>query len=91
MIDFEKFFTFIQQGGLPALIAFILFTGYKEIWVWGKQAARQLAESKQREDEWKANYFRAAALVDRSADLVDRATAAVTVVASQQQLTAGRQ
>lgn len=90
MIDFERLFTFIQQGGLPALIALILYCGYREIWVWGKQAARQLEESKQRETEWKVNYFRAVALVDRSADLVDRATTAVTVVATTQQQLIGR-
>jgi hypothetical protein len=63
----------IQRGGMPFIVLLILYGGYKEIWVWG----RQLKAAEAREEEWKR-------MVLRSTDLATRATNTAAGAVSQQ-------
>lgn len=57
--------TYIRDGGLPFLLAFIIFAGYKGWWVWG----RQLQDVEHERDEWKALALKTTGLGEKALDV----------------------
>jgi hypothetical protein len=53
----------LERFGLPMLgLVVVLYTGYKQVWVWGYQ----LKEAKQREADWKDMALRGTLIAERA-------------------------
>ena len=61
-IDPVSFVKYLERGGLLALLAFIIITGMKQVWVWGWQYRQAVAER----EEWKARWIKAAELAQQA-------------------------
>jgi hypothetical protein len=68
-------YDYIRDGGVLAVLLFFILAGWKGIWVWGTQLARErLLLEQQRDqflrerDEWRALAMRATATADKAVD-----------------------
>lgn len=48
-VDPFKLYEWVSGAGFPALLAFLIYTSYKGVWVWGS-VHREVVKEK---DEWK--------------------------------------
>lgn len=44
-------YQFISSGGFPAILTLVIWTGYKSVWVWGKELERERADHRQTKAE----------------------------------------
>jgi hypothetical protein len=58
----------VQTAGLTASLFFILYGGWKRMWVWGWQ----LEEMRQERDQWRAFAMRGTAIADKAVKHLER-------------------
>jgi hypothetical protein len=60
--------TLLSQGPLVCVLLLILVTGWKRVWVWGREAD----SCQKREDEWKEMAMRNMGIADRTLSIAER-------------------
>lgn len=76
-MDAVELWNTISAGGFPLLAFLILWTGYKGIWVWGKEAREKYDASIARAERAEAGEARATKVIeDKLIPLVIRVTRA---------------
>lgn len=66
-----EIYEFVSAGGLPALLLLIVYSGYKRVWVWG----RELDEANDRADRAERRSERYERLAERTTPALIRFTA----------------
>jgi hypothetical protein len=68
-------YDYLRDGGIIACLAFFIFAGWKEIWVWGSTVKRErfLLEQQRDQllrerDEWKRMAIQGSAIADKAID-----------------------
>ena len=62
--DLDALLTYLERGGVLAVLAFIIVTGMKQVWVWGWMYRHALAER----DEWKNRWLQAIKLAEKAVE-----------------------
>lgn len=50
-VTLTQTYQFISSGGFPAIFLLIVWTGYRRVWVWGKENDREIARANKAEAE----------------------------------------
>jgi hypothetical protein len=69
-------YEFVSAGGLPAVLLLIVWTGYKRVWVWGRDHDEQIARAEARAERAEARAERYERLAERTTPALIRFTQA---------------
>ena len=61
-LDVNSFLTYLSRGGILGLLALIIVSGMKQVWVWGWMYRQAVADR----DEWKTRWLKAAELAEQA-------------------------
>ncbi len=78
-VDAFKLYEWLSGTGFPAVLALILYTSYKGIWVWGSVYRKLEAEK----NEWKTFALSGTQLASRAVSLATTSKAAASAEEAQ--------